>query len=707
MSCPLLLSALWPHKLAAQAKPTPPNAGPSLGQSAAESSTSAPETPTAPSTLRDERYAVSLGRPAPHWRLLGPSEASRLSPIALMGAVEPGRSFGLILAEPARGMSLDGYAQTLLNHSPLDELLVEVAEAITYQGVESLKLVYSGDNEQGARVRYLSYVFLRDGFAFQVSAGGKVGAVSSDDLESFSRVVTLLPGPVRGASLELKPLSDELGLTWRVQGGRFESLISSFTLTPPEGWSLQVGEAARAVSPIATLSMSKRVPSAQGPGLDLSLLISARPCADEPKRCGQWARAELIEAFELSPRQEGQLEWRLFGEPASFELFDRDGTPFSYALHSVVRGGELLQILAWTLKDQLPHAWGPLPEALSALSELPLPERAALKATLSAALRADEGAALRGDSLDALSAWLGGRYEHEGYQASWRQPSGLWSARRLERGETLSALAFEAPLYGLSGQLRLSRRGGGLIEAHSEALAALKRELGLKLKSVASGQGRLGGHLSHWTELEEEGERPLRYRLHSTLNAGVAAYMITWAPAPRFPRPVVEQAEANLQLGGLPAPFSLTQRCTEGSCEARLALPPMRFALEGLPTGGDVQLFPNASLGTRSMSLSYTTDEVLIGALAVGHARADALDPLAVAAAQRLLPQLNEASLQPKRVWLRGREARALSWTSERGEVRLYLIKRPPLIYGYFVIAPAGHPLLKSGRVALTFLDER
>lgn len=693
--------------LSAQPLPAQPLPAQPLPAQAPEPSAPGPLTPTPERTARQERteYALRLKRPAPHWRLLSRDEAKQLSGIATLGAVEPGRSFGLVLVEPSRGLSLDEYAQALLNNSPLEELLIEVADAITYQGQESLKLIYSGDNEEGARVRYHSYVFIRDGYAFQVSAGGRVGVVSPQELEAFSKAVELLPGPVTGSKEELKPLQDAHGLTWRSLGGRFESLLGSFTMTPPAGWSVQVGDAAHAVSPIASLTMTKRVAHAGQPELDLSLLISARACPDEAERCAAWARAELIEAFELTLRNEGQLEWRTFGQPTAFELFDREGTPFSYVLSTLVREDEVLQILAWTLKSQVPHAWAPLPEALKGLSGLSSSERSALRATLSSTARSERGAALRGDSIDDTSAWLGGRYEHEAFGVSWRLPSGLWSAQQRARGQALSVFAFEAPLFGLKGQLRLSRRGGGLIEAHAEAVSALKRELGGALQSSQSGQGKLGGALSHWTELEGTGPRPLRYRLHTSLKGGVAAYMITWAPAPRFPRLAIEQAEAQLSLGNPSPGFSMNTRCeTPERCRTQLTLSSMRFALTGLPPGGDVTFNPSASVGERSMSLTYSAGDALIGAVAVGHTRADALDPLAIAATQRLIPKLEGATLSPERVWVDGREARLLSWLSPEGEVKLYFIKRPPLIYGYFVIAPQGHPLLQSGQVKLSLL---
>lgn len=652
-------------------------------------------------------YSIALKRPAPHWKMLKREEAKQLSGIAILGAIEPGRSFGLVLVEPSRGMTLDAYAQAILNHSPLQELLIEVAEAITYQGQESLKLIYSGDNDQGARVRYLSYVLIRDGYAFQISAGGRVGAIDPQELETFSKAVELLPQPVRGSDLPVEPLTDGQGLTWRSHQGHFESLLGSFKLSPPQDWSVQAGEAARSISPIATLVMSKRIAVAPQPELDLSLLISARACPDLPKLCTTWARAELIEAFELTPRQEGQIEWKVFDESVSFELFDRDGTPFSYALATLVREGEVFQLLAWTLKTQLPHAWMPLPEALRTLTPLSSARKSQLRSELSAIIQGDQGGAIRGDSLDSTSAWLGGQYVHEAYGVHWHLPSGLWTAQRHEQGSALSVLAFEAPLFALQGQLRLARRGGGLIEAHTEALSALKRELGGSLKSIEHGQSQLGGSLSHWTELEEQGERPLRYRLHTSLKDGIAAYMITWAPAPRFPRLAIEQAEAQLELGQYTPPFTMRTHCaSEGACQTKISLKAMRFSLDGLPTGGDVTFYPNASVGERSISLTYQTNEALIGAVAVGHTRPDVLDPLAIAAAQRLIPKLEDASLTPQMVWIEGREARLLSWSSPVGDIKLYLIKRPPLIYGYFVIAPPGHKLLKSSEVRLTLHDQ-
>ena len=610
-------------------------------------------------------------------------------------------------------MDLEGYAQALVNNSPLDEVVIESADALTYQGQESLRLVYSGDSDNGARMRYLSYVFLRDGYAFQVSAGGKVGDVKDRDLEPFARAVELLEGPVQGPQDLNEPLKDAQGLTWHIKEGRFESLKGGLRLTPPQGWRLATGEAARALTPIATVALS-RAPTPQRPqDPELSLVLSARPCHAEPSVCVEAAERALIGAFELSPRQEGTLEWSLLGASATFKLFDRPTTPFSYALHSVARDGVVIQALAWTLSKDLPHAWGPLPQALGAVELMSTQERASLRASLSATLRSDEGAITRGDTLNAHASWLRSVYRDSAYQATWRQPAGFWRARPEGGAQTsLHALSFEAPLYGLSGQLRLTRRGGGLMEAHEEALSALKRDLGVASAKAPTHKAQLREVSSLVSELEvaseTEGAPATRYRLHTALKGGVAAYMITWREALVEVDAVIAQVEAGLTLGVQEPPLKLTQSCksTQGErCEATLTFAPLRFALKGLPTGGDLTLYPSAGLGEASLSLTYALPDALVGVVAVGHARTESLEPLALAAAQRLAPSLGASPLTPKRLWVEGREARALTWQSAEGEVALYLLKRAPLVYGYLVIAPKGHALHQQGASPLSLME--
>ena len=261
------------------------------------------------------------------------------------------------------------------------------------------------------------------------------------------------------------------------------------------------------------------------------------------------------------------------------------------------------------------------------------------------------------------------------------------------------------------------------MEAHEEALSALKRDLGVASLKTTIHKAQLGGVSSLVSELEVASETAgapaTRYRLHTALKGGVAAYMITWREALVEVGAVIAQVEAGLTLGAQDPPLKLTQRCEEGSrggdkrgepqnkerCEATLTFAPLRFALKGLPTGGDLTLYPSAGLGEASLSLTYALPDALVGVVAVGHARAESLEPLALAAAQRLAPSLGASALTPKRLWVEGREARALMWQSAEGEVALYLLKRAPLVYGYLVIAPAGHPLHAQGARPLSLME--
>jgi hypothetical protein len=181
----------------------------------------------------------------------------------------------------------------------------------------------------------------------------------------------------------------------------------------------------------------------------------------------------------------------------------------------------------------------------------------------------------------------------------------------------------------------------------------------------------------------------------------VAAYVLSAAPDPSFSVAAALQVEGGLRLGVAEAP--LATRSAQG--EVTIASRQMRFELRGLPEGGALELHPDGGVGESSLSLTYEAGEALVGVVAVAHVSADPLDPLALEAARRLLPPLEGPSLAPERLWINGREGRRLAWSTAVGEASLYLVRRAPLVYAYFVLAPQGHALLKAGASPLRLLD--
>ena len=113
------------------------------------------------------------------------------------------------------------------------------------------------------------------------------------------------------------------------------------------------------------------------------------------------------------------------------------------------------------------------------------------------------------------------------------------------------------------------------------------------------------------------------------------------------------------------------------------------FTITHLPEGGSLILHPMLAAGESSTMMSYhTPDGALFSGFAVSSSR-----PLED---QRLLSNISAALgltasptklAPPKEVWLHGVPARKWTWVSPEGEVQIYLLNIPPLIYGFLTLS--------------------
>ena len=79
-----------------------------------------------PGEVVDHDYAFRLRLPRSAWRVMGESEARRLSPDAVAGAVGRGAAFmgcaGVVTVERAPGVGLEGFARLILEGMALEGL---------------------------------------------------------------------------------------------------------------------------------------------------------------------------------------------------------------------------------------------------------------------------------------------------------------------------------------------------------------------------------------------------------------------------------------------------------------------------------------------------------------------------------------------------------------------------------------------------------
>ena len=641
-------------------------------------------------------YRVQINQPNARWRLLSRDRARRLSPLAIGGAIDPGRSFGLVLIESVASLKLEEYAQALMDHSPLKEVLVEEALEVKYQGHDAIKLTYSGDT-QGARYRYVSYVFFKERYAYQVSAGGAVGMTDLEALEAFAQAVIILSGPVKSMSADQTRVEDQVGIGWRVERGAFEGVYPPVRITPPKGWRLVVGDELKLISAEAVVGLARVNP-------EVWVVISQHPCpAPEADRCARWLRTALEETFELKPLTDA-LSFKLFQRDEDFFRYLHSSGTFSYLHHlQLDQLGQATQVMAWTLKGQEERAWSALPEALSALKKLTSPELKALESQLKSDEQNRRTGFERGDRVRRDERWVDGVYRHHLLHVLWKKPEGLWRVNLTSpEGHEVSVLEIEAPRDGLFSQIRFSKaRAPSLKTGHRVMWDALMRDLSTqtpknsKLK-VSAGEAPLMGGQGLWSEVTFGRDRPILYRLHSAIEDGIAVHVLSWSPAPIFNRAALNTVISTLEV----SPHERAIHFDGARFEDRRA----RFALENLPSGATLDWAPEVGVGSTSSGVSLYTAEVTLGALAVAQGRSSSPKSMLDAISERVVARFGlKGPPEVREVHVDGASATLLKWRLPMKEgdtpqaFALYLIDRAPMMYGYFVFAPPESPYITEG----------
>ena len=624
--------------------------------SVAEPTIKEPKSPV----LFDTPYQVAVKDLGATWQLLNTDAAKKLSPLARLGAVEAGRTLGLILVESAAGLNLEQYAQAVINHSPLNELLIERAEEVDFQGLDAIRLLYTGETPQG-RFRYLNYLLLREGYGYQISAGGRIGDVTDASLNHFSTHVTLLKGPL--TPQDQHTLANRRGGLWRLQNGRFESIKDSIRISPIKGWRMITGMDARALYNGSDIVLSLEDPA-------VHIAFATHPCpSSDATECTHHYLKEFERTAPVQSLGDGRIE-QLDAQALQLNRYAGSDGTFNY-LHGIrVYQKQALEVVAWTLNHQEDTAWTVLSQALSAVQFLSQKERVKLQIELQTSDAPNERWFTDQDR------YMDGVYQHFKSGVIWRRPGGLWELSKLPTTEGVG-LQLYAPRHAHLAQIWIQKGDNStLSDQHALRWANLMRDIPLQDEpQVFKSQG------SYVSTARTSGDHPRRYRLMSRVAKGSMIHIIHSAPDALFTTAVQRQIEENLTFTNTVGALSFNRgRYTDHR---------FGFSITHLPEGGSLMLHPMLAAGDSSTMMSYhTPDGALFSGFAVSSSR-----PLED---QRLLSNISAALgltasptklAPPKEVWLHGVPARKWTWVSPEGQVQIYLLNIPPLIYGFLTLS--------------------
>lgn len=369
-------------------------------------------------TLIDWDYGYTLHLPSPDWHLLPEERARGLYPDAQAGAAAKGGHVAAVIIEEAAG-DLASMHRMLL--SGLGDLVLEVLleEELTWAGQPAIQshVVVSAN---GIQVRQLRVVFLWDGHAVQLLCNGPIDP-AKNRCQEFAEGFTLQGTAIRGRVMATTP--DVATRAWRIQDGVFESAVNGFSLAPPPGWRLMVGDELKLVSPDAEVGLARARPDAY------AYLLPERAGAGSLETMAARYRSMVLEGSPGSAPN-GELSAQVLGEPLSLLRLEPRESELYTSWHGTWNADtRYWQLMAWTSKANADAMSPEIASLLSGFALLDEPRRAALEQELSTTpvpVEIGDGWSLRNQ------VWT-----HYDLGLTWAPPPGIWKTSAGDAAEAI------------------------------------------------------------------------------------------------------------------------------------------------------------------------------------------------------------------------------------------------------------------------------
>lgn len=400
----------------------------------------ADSTHDATESIVDEGYRFRLDWPGEGWKLLGPEDAARLVPDAVAGATAEGVHF-VVIVERLPGATVDQVADLLLENPDATDLEVESRTSITFVDHDARRIVSSA-HVAGIAARYVSTLFIREGYCYQLIGWGVQGKFAAAQIEPVLQAFSLIPGEVIGR--DGAPAIDRDGPGWRIAGGVFESAVSGLRVAPADGWKVRVGAELEALSDDAEVALENAVSGAY---------VAISPERISPVDAAAFvAKARSSAAAEIEAAPAGTWKTDVFGRPTTFTRFSVP--PLEMTVGAVTTGEYGFSVLAWYPAESGDAVRPALVGALAGITVLEPEARVALRDRLSAVPDTTSHVGLS-------HALRNGTFREFAAGLIWRRPAGFWRLRGGDQATTdavVESLAFENVETGVTGHVAIVER---------------------------------------------------------------------------------------------------------------------------------------------------------------------------------------------------------------------------------------------------------
>ncbi len=389
--------------------------------------------------LTDHDYRFEIRAPNEDWRLLDQDTVQAILPDHLAGLRGYGRTRGfnmVVFAEALSSLDIDEYADILVGNMMFETSRVLARETVELAGREALRVDVEGD--AGMPVRIALFLLPRDDYYYQVHVSGPAAAADFDGMvdEAISSF-SLLEGTVRSRAVVIET-ADTYGIGQLVENGRFSSLAYDFTVEPPVGYRLSVGDDLRQMSSDAEIGLIGSVP-------DVYVTVTVEAARGEA--------AAIIHGMNVVESEESARHFT-YGAERSFSVWADEyaGLPLEFRHTTFLHDGKSFQIMTWYQAGDRERALQSLPAALAAIRPLESGTRSELVGRL--ARRPDPDSTIADGQ-----ALRGGTFVDFDRGVSWKKPAdgGFWRATAgsglVAKEELGCELFVEQPVTGFWGRL--------------------------------------------------------------------------------------------------------------------------------------------------------------------------------------------------------------------------------------------------------------
>lgn len=382
----------------------------------------------------DEDLRFRLEWPGTGWKMLGRDEAHRLVGDAVAGAIKPPHAFGVVMVEPAPGMTAETLLDLTLESVGVRDLVIEERAPFRIAGTEGVRVVFHG-NVDGNAFRYANIVFTHQGHGYQLLGWGP-GSFDVTELDALWKGFSLTEGEVKMP--QRVSVTQARGPGWRVEDGVFESAVTGLRVKPTGEWTLAVGHELALMNPDAEVGMTSRSGA--------FLVVIGERIGESTAVAYQESKLAAFDG-NVGGMKRDAWQTQLFGEPASFAAGSKQGIELMVTTR--LRGEVGLQVLGFYPESLRDVARPSLAEAIGSLGLLAPAEHEALRKALIEAPDATE-------EVGSDYSIHAGVFRDFANAVVWKRPPGLWKLTGPRAGlDATVRLKLEEIDLGVYGELRV------------------------------------------------------------------------------------------------------------------------------------------------------------------------------------------------------------------------------------------------------------